>query len=178
MRSERRVASLPFVRSRTLYLDDNTKLKMDIKGLVFKKPRGGACSTIERDDADIVVIITRRGKGTERFARRVGLLCPKTLKHYVEACVCGSDSAQRRRPRTHRCLYRGPPLVKRQADRLADGRRRRIRIYVKKLSRAVQKKVLAETVLKRSAACAMSASSGTRDQQRFTSANNSARAEP
>ena len=87
MRSERRVASLPFVRSRTLYLDDNAKLKMDIKGLVFKKPRGGACSTIERDDADIVVIITRRGKGTERFARRVGLLCPKTFKHYVEACV-------------------------------------------------------------------------------------------
>ena len=75
-------------------------------------------------------------------------------------CGCGSDSAQQRRPRTHRCLYRGPPLVKRQADRLADGRRRRIRIYVKKLSRAVQKKVLAETVLKRSAACAMSASSG------------------
>ena len=35
-----------FVRSRTLYLDDNAKLKMDIKGLVFKKPRGGACSTI------------------------------------------------------------------------------------------------------------------------------------
>ena len=68
-------------------------MKMDIKGLVFKKPRGGACSTIERDDADIVVIITRRGKGTERCARRVGLLCPKTFKHYVEACVCVAVTA-------------------------------------------------------------------------------------
>ena len=62
---------------RELFTSTTTlKLKMDIKGLIFKKPREGACSTIESDDADIVVIITRRGKGTERFARRVGLLCP------------------------------------------------------------------------------------------------------
>ena len=37
---------LLYGRETALYLDDNAKLKMDIKGLVFKKPRGGACSTI------------------------------------------------------------------------------------------------------------------------------------
>ena len=58
--------SLLYGREHGLYFDDNAKLKMDIKGLVFKKPRGGACSTIDRDTADIVVVVARRGKALSR----------------------------------------------------------------------------------------------------------------
>ena len=37
MRSERHIASLPSLRSRTVYLDNNGKLKIDVKGLVLRK---------------------------------------------------------------------------------------------------------------------------------------------
>ena len=63
---------LLYGRETALYLDDNAKLKMDIKGLVFKKPCAGACSTAEHDYADVVVVIMRRGKALCRLRASVG----------------------------------------------------------------------------------------------------------